>query len=144
MESLANPRKAMKSDESLGKLRPTVTESLERIPLAGAWSRGPVYYRLDSDFLAQPQIPKAPPTPRLQIDCVDGGLRVVDRIAQLAATDPVPAGTEDGLEPHAATLPGVRVNAVRPSLGRGRSYQLLALAVGFGAGIAAAALLRWF
>lgn len=144
MESLANPRKAAKDVESFGKLRPTMTESLERIPLAGAWSRGPVYYRLDSDFLAQPQIPKAPPTPRMQIDHVDGGLRVVDRFAQLAATDPVPAGTEDGLEPHAPTLPGMRMNAVQPWLERGRAYQLLALVIGFSAGIAAAALLRLF
>lgn len=141
MEPLATPRKPNISSESLGKLRPTVTESLGRIPLAGSWSRGPVYHRLDSDFLAQPEIPKPPATPRMQIAQVDGALRVVDRFAH-AATDPVEAAAGAGLEPHATTLPGMRAGASQPRYRTERAYRVFALALGFGAGIVAAALLR--
>lgn len=142
---MAVSRKRLEARESPPKLKLTVSDSLGELPIAGVWSRGPVYQPLDPDFLAQPSIPKAPPTPRLQIDRIDGSLRVIDALD--APRKPSVPMTAQGRNPPtpsqtAKTLPQPRRTLAQ--FARERRYRIMALVVGFGAGIAVAMLLHGF
>lgn len=134
MASLAQSLKTDGSPSSPTKLKLTLSASLDKIPLPGVWSRGPMFRRLDSGFLEQPLIPKAPPTPRLRIDDVNGSLRVLDlvhcpQISNMPETQSLPE-----LRP-----PEVRREERKSAL----TFQIAALAIGFGAGLAAAFLFGW-
>ena len=134
MASLANSLKAAQPIDPPTRLRLTVSASLDRIPLPGAWSHGPVYRRLDSGFLEQPLIPKAPLTPRLHIDRIDGSLRVFDSGLRPEFSDIPPT----------VSLPELAQPEV-PPIGDHRRiwYQVVAVGVGFVAGLAAAFLFGW-
>jgi len=44
----------------------------------GPWSGVPLWRGLDSAFLCEPSIPKAPPTPRVRIEMIGHSLRISD------------------------------------------------------------------
>lgn len=142
---MAGSRKQLEVPESPPKLRLTISDSLRDLPIAGVWSRGPVYQPLDPDFLAQPRIPKAPPTPRLQIDKVNGSVRVIDSL-DVRRQRSVPSADQGRAPPTqsqmANTLPQQRRSFAQ--FARERHYRLVALVIGFGAGIAVAMLLHGF
>lgn len=102
---------------------------------AGVWSNGPVYKRLDSDFLQRPLIPRAPLAPRLRIDQVNGSLRVVDPVhspdfSEVPETVSLPTLARPLAPQVVARTPRVR-------------FQILAVLAGFVAGILAAMLFGW-
>lgn len=104
------------------------------LPRTGVWSQGPVYKKLDSDFLQRPLIPKAPPAPRLRIDQVNGSLRVVDPFN----------GPEISDIPDTVSLSPISRPKGSPPAGQTRlAFPVLAIFVGFVAGLAAALLLGW-
>jgi hypothetical protein len=133
MASLAHSLKVLPGVVPPTRLRLTVSTSLNG-PDPSIWSRGPIYRRLDSGFLEQPLIPKAPPTPRLRIDQVNGSLRVFDLIHSPAFSD----------MPETVSLPELPQReplqlAPLPSRTKPRFwYQAAAIAAGFAAGLAAA------
>jgi hypothetical protein len=98
------------------------------------WSRGPVYHQLDADFLERPLIPRAPPTPRLRIDRVDGSLRVFDAVAS----------PDESALPETVSLPkfAAPVQAKSPRQIR-VGLQALAVLLGFAAGLLAALVFGW-
>jgi len=134
MASLAQSLKAPGAQLQPTQLRLTLSASLDKIPLPGVWSRGPTYRRLDSGFLEQPLIPKAPLAPRLRIDQVNGSVRVLDLVHS-------PPFSE---VPETQSLPELTHYDV-PARDRraGGAFQIVALAIGFGAGLAAAFLFGW-
>ncbi|MGC4063480.1 MAG: hypothetical protein QM784_02270 [Polyangiaceae bacterium] len=98
------------------------------------WSRGPVYHHLDPSFLERPLIPRAPPTPRLRIDRVDGSLRVFDAVA----------APDESAIPETVTLPKVAPPVVISTPKRSRvGFQVLAVVLGFAAGLLAALICGW-
>jgi hypothetical protein len=134
MASLAQSLKVVGAGAPPTQLKLTLSASLDKISLPGVWSRGPTYRRLDSGFLEQPLIPKAPPTPRLRIDDVNGSLRVLDlvhcpQISNMPETQSLPE----------LRSPDVRREERKSAL----TFQVTALAIGFGAGLAAAFLFGW-
>jgi hypothetical protein len=135
MASLAKSLKVEQPVDSPPKLKLTVSASLNRIPVPGTWSRGPVYKKLDSGFLEQPLIPKAPLAPRLRIDNINGSLRVIDAVEPPAISDMPPT-----LSLRTISAPPIETVQVRSKV----FYQSLALAIGFAAGLAAAFFLGWF
>ena len=135
MASLANSLNVSPENAAPTRLRLTVTTSLNKISMPGAWSRGPTYRRLDSGFLEQPLIPKAPLTPRLRIDQVNGSLRVLDLVHSPPFSD----------IPDTLSLPELVFSAASPSRNKPKfQFQLAALGAGFAAGLAAAFLFGWF
>jgi hypothetical protein len=134
MASLANSLNVSDANAAPPRLKLTLTTSLNKIPMAGAWSRGPTYRRLDSGFLEQPLIPKAPPTPRLRIDQVNGSLRVLDLVHSPPFSN----------MPETQSLPELeRSEAPSSHPKAGLEFQIAALSVGFAAGLAAAFLFGW-
>jgi hypothetical protein len=134
MESLAHSLKATSQLDAPTRLKLTVSAALSQVAMPGIWSQGPVYRRLDSGFLAQPLIPKAPPTPRLHIDQVNGSLRVFD-----------PVHSPDFSEiPATMSLPELQPSKAPPISSKPRvPFLLTAVAAGFAAGLAAAFLFGW-
>jgi hypothetical protein len=134
MASLAHSLKVLPGIEPPTRLRLTVSRALDGNPVPDIWSRGPVYRRLDSDFLEQPLIPKAPPTPRLRIDQVNGSLRVLDLLHSPAFSD----------MPSTVSMPEFgqpEMRQAEPPLTGNKPrfwYQAAAIAAGFAAGLAAA------
>jgi hypothetical protein len=121
---------------SLAKsLKATVSTSLNQIPAAGYWSKGPVYRQIDSDFLERPLIPKAPPTPRLRIDRISGTPRVLDLVRTTAVSEMPPTVSLPELSFRVSSLP----ESNKPQL----MFQIAALGAGFAAGLAAAFLFGW-
>lgn len=101
-----------------------------------------MYQPLDPGFLAQPRIPKAPPTPRLQIDRVNGSLRVIDgleRRSQRSRVETTARVSDSETYPNPSPLAKRQRTLARFS--REKRYQILALVIGFSAGIIAAMLL---
>jgi hypothetical protein len=148
MESLAGSRKAARADEPPTQLRLTLAVSQKHVSSAAAdaWSKGPVYRRLDSDFLEQPLIPKAPPTPRLLIDRDQASWRIDDRKPPADVSDAPTTLSEFEIDP-ADAPPRALAHAVlaaptrRLRSARGRpalAYQAAAVAAGFAAGLIAA------
>lgn len=135
MASLGSSLHLSNTLEQPTRLGMTVSAQLEPLPVPGVWSRGPVYHRLDSGFLEQPLIPKAPLTPRLRIDQVGGTLRVFD--------SPRP-GPEPSEVPPTLSLPELQQAEVLPLHARPRlTFHLAAIVAGFAAGLAAAFLFGW-
>jgi hypothetical protein len=135
MASLVNSLTASAQNAAPTRLRLTVATSLHDLPIPGAWSRGPTYRRLDSGFLEQPLIPRAPLTPRLRIDRVNGSLRVLDLVHSPPYSD----------MPETLSLPELGHSAAPLSRNRAKvPLQLAALGAGFAAGLAAAFLFGWF
>jgi hypothetical protein len=100
------------------------------------WSRGPVYHQLDPGFLERPLIPRAPPTPRLRIDRDGGNVRVFDAVAS----------PDESAIPETVSLPEVAVASPKSakSLERTRAgFQVLAVVLGFAAGLLAALAFGW-
>lgn len=134
MASLANSLKVAQPLDVPTRLRLTMPVSLDAVSIPGVWSQGPVYRRLDSEFLEQPLIPKAPPAPRLRIDRINGSMRVFD-----------PVHSPDLSEiPPTLSLPQLPYRQAEPALDKPRiKYQAAAVAAGFAAGLAAAFLFGW-
>jgi len=121
--------------ESGNRVKLTVPVELAPLPRTpGVWSQGPVYKRLDSDFLQRPLIPRAPPTPRLRIDQINGSLRVFD-----------PVHSPDFSEsPETVSLPQLARPLGPPIQPKPKlNLQVMAVLAGFAAGLAAAILLGW-
>lgn len=157
MASLANSLTASSKNEAGTRLRLTLSASPHHISAADVWSKGPVYQRLDSSFLEEPSIPKAPPAPRLRIDRFNGSLRVFDPVHSpdfsdapetvslpvLSRLDPPFELQRDPARP-ASPGPQDSVFTAMPGSSRPRlAYQAAAVAVGFAAGLAAAFLFGW-
>jgi hypothetical protein len=135
MGSLANSISAPNAQEPITHARLTIPGvQPQRGNRPGVWSQGPVYKQLDPEFLQRPLIPRAPPTPRLSIDRVNGSLRIIDQVNTPAITD----------VPDTVSLP-IRVHTPLPPLTpkSNRSLQLFAVLAGFVAGLVAALLLGW-
>jgi hypothetical protein len=101
---------------------------------AGVWSQGPVYRKLDSDFLQRPLIPKAPPAARLRIDQVDGSLCLVDPV-----NGPEIPSSAERVSVHPPSSPKGPLPVDQKRL----AFPVLAILAGFLAGLAAALLLGW-
>jgi hypothetical protein len=100
----------------------------------GVWSQGPIYKQLDAAFLQRPLIPRAPPTPRLTIDRINGSLRVIDPVHSPAFSD----------IPNTLSSPLQARHHEPKATGKARlQFQLLAIFAGVAAGLAAALLLGW-
>lgn len=140
MASLASSQKVADPLDAPTRLRLTMSASLDKIPVPGMWSQGPVYRRLDSDFLERPLIPKAPLAPRLRIDRINGSMRVFDAVHSPELSEMPPTVSLPQLEqPPQLQLPEAESARGKPRLW----YQALAVAVGFAAGLAAAFLFGW-